>query len=88
MTNLPKALRSWLAEEFTLMPASLVLNRHSADVTDKLLLELEDRSLIETVIIRVPQDGVGSTIRARRSASRPRSAARWAASSARAGSPG
>jgi 23S rRNA (adenine2503-C2)-methyltransferase len=59
MTNLPKELRSRLEEEFTLMPASLVLNRHSADVTDKLLLELEDRSLIETVIIRVPQDGVG-----------------------------
>ncbi len=59
MTNLPKALRSWLEAEFTLMPASLVLNRHSADVTDKLLLELEDKSLIETVIIRAPQDGVG-----------------------------
>ena len=59
MTNLPKALRTWLAGEFTLMPASLVLNRQSADVTDKLLLELEDRTLIETVIIRVPQDGVG-----------------------------
>jgi 23S rRNA (adenine2503-C2)-methyltransferase len=59
MTNLPKALRSWLEGEFTLMPASLVLNRHSADVTDKLLLELGDRSLIETVIIRAPQDGVG-----------------------------
>ena len=59
MPNLPKALRTWLAGEFTLMPASLVLNRQSADVTDKLLLELEDRTLIETVIIRVPQDGVG-----------------------------
>jgi 23S rRNA (adenine2503-C2)-methyltransferase len=59
MTNLPKALRGWLDGQFTLMPASLVLNRHSADVTDKLLLELEDRSLIETVIIRAPQDGVG-----------------------------
>jgi len=59
MTNLPKALRAWLESEFTLMPASLVLNRHSADVTDKLLLELEDLSLIETVIIRAPQDGVG-----------------------------
>jgi 23S rRNA (adenine2503-C2)-methyltransferase len=59
MTNLPKELRGWLDGQFTLMPASLVLNRHSADVTDKLLLELEDRSLIETVIIRVPQDGVG-----------------------------
>ena len=59
MTNLPKELRGWLDEQFTLMPASLVLNRHSADVTDKLLLELEDKSLIETVIIRVPQEGVG-----------------------------
>jgi 23S rRNA (adenine2503-C2)-methyltransferase len=59
MTNLPKELRAWLDSTFTLMPASLVLNKHSADVTDKLLLELGDRSLIETVIIRVPQDGVG-----------------------------
>jgi len=59
MTNLPKALRAWLEATYTLMPASLVLNRHSADVTDKLLLELGDRSLIETVIIRAPQDGVG-----------------------------
>jgi 23S rRNA (adenine2503-C2)-methyltransferase len=41
------------------MPAALVINRQSADATDKLLLELEDRSLIETVIIRAPQDGVG-----------------------------
>jgi 23S rRNA (adenine2503-C2)-methyltransferase len=59
MTNLPGALRAWLGETYSLMPASLVLNRHSADVTDKLLLELEDRSLVETVIIRAPQDGVG-----------------------------
>src|SRR5580700_2790627 len=59
MTNLPKELRGWLDEQFTLMPAALLLNRQSADVTDKLLLELEDRSLIETVIIRVPQEGVG-----------------------------
>jgi 23S rRNA (adenine2503-C2)-methyltransferase len=59
MTNLPKGLRAWLDGHYTLMPASLVLNRHSADVTDKLLLELEDRSLVETVIIRAPQVGVG-----------------------------
>ncbi len=59
MTNLPVALRAWLDATFSLQPATLVLNRHSADVTDKLLLELEDRSLIETVIIRAPQDGVG-----------------------------
>ena len=59
MTNLSKPLRAWLDETFVLMPANLVLNKQSADVTDKLLLELEDRSLIETVIIRVPQEGVG-----------------------------
>jgi 23S rRNA (adenine2503-C2)-methyltransferase len=59
MTNLSKPLRTWLAETFDLMPASLVLNKHSEDVTDKLLLELGDKSLIETVIIRAPQEGVG-----------------------------
>jgi len=59
MTNLPKPLRVWLAETFELLPARLVLNRQSEDVTDKLLLELGDHSLIETVIIRAPQEGVG-----------------------------
>lgn len=59
MSNLSKPLRAWLDETFELMPASLVLNKQSSDVTDKLLLELGDRSLIETVIIRAPQDGVG-----------------------------
>src|SRR3954466_5783585 len=59
MTNLSKPLRTWLADTFELMPTTLVLNKHSADVTDKLLLELGDRSLIETVIIRAPQEGVG-----------------------------
>ena len=59
MTNLPKPLRSWLADTFDYLPAQLVLNKQSADVTDKLLLELRDGSLIETVIIRAPQEGVG-----------------------------
>ena len=59
MTNLSKPLRTWLEGAFDLMPATLVLNRQSEDVTDKLLLELGDRSLIETVIIRAPQEGVG-----------------------------
>ena len=59
MTNLPRPLRAWLDATFALMPADLVLNQQSADVTDKLLLKLEDHSLIETVIIRVPQEGVG-----------------------------
>src|SRR5579871_3679465 len=59
MTNLSKPLRAWLDQTFDLMPATLVFNQQSHDVTDKLLLELGDRSLIETVIIRAPQEGVG-----------------------------
>lgn len=59
MTNLSKPLRAWLAETFEFMPTSLVLKKQSEDVTDKLLLELGDKSLIETVIIRAPQSGVG-----------------------------
>jgi len=59
MTNLSKPLRAWLADTFELMPATLVYGKQSMDVTDKLLLELGDRSLIETVIIRAPQEGVG-----------------------------
>lgn len=59
MTNLSKHLRTWLADTFDLLPAELVLNKQSEDVTDKLLLEMRDQSLIETVIIRVPQEGVG-----------------------------
>ncbi len=59
MTNLSKSLRAWLDATFELMPVSLVLGRQSHDITDKLLLELGDHSLIETVIIRAPQEGVG-----------------------------
>jgi 23S rRNA (adenine2503-C2)-methyltransferase len=59
MTNLSKPLRLWLDETFQLMPAVLISGKQSLDVTDKLLLEMGDRSLIETVIIRVPQEGVG-----------------------------
>jgi 23S rRNA (adenine2503-C2)-methyltransferase len=59
MSNLPKPLRAWLAENFEFEAARLVLGKQSMDVTDKLLLELQDRSLIETVIIRAPQEGVG-----------------------------
>ena len=59
MTNLSKPLRAWLDETFELLPLSLVFGKQSLDVTDKLLLELGDRQLIETVIIRAPQEGVG-----------------------------
>jgi len=59
MTNLPRDLRTWLAENLEIEPTSFVLDRQSGDATDKLLLELQDKSLIETVIIRAPMLGVG-----------------------------
>ena len=59
MTSLPAALRDWLATQFEIEPARYVLAKDSSDVTEKLLLELHDRALIETVIIRAPQEGVG-----------------------------
>jgi 23S rRNA (adenine2503-C2)-methyltransferase len=59
MTNLSKPLRAWLADTFELQPITLLFDKQSRDVTDKLLFELGDRQLIETVIIRAPQEGVG-----------------------------
>ena len=59
MTNLPKDFRAWLDENFILYPTAPVIDKRSDDVTQKLLLELEDKSLIETVLIRAPQKGVG-----------------------------
>lgn len=59
MTNLPPDLRTWLAQTFDLTPVRLALAKCSSDVTDKLLLEMRDRAMVETVIIRAPQEGVG-----------------------------
>jgi 23S rRNA (adenine2503-C2)-methyltransferase len=59
MTNLPSSLRDWLSETFDIFPTQFVLEKSSEDVTNKLLLRLGDGSLIETVIIRAPQRGVG-----------------------------
>jgi 23S rRNA (adenine2503-C2)-methyltransferase len=60
MSNLPAPLRVWLAETFDVAPAKFVLTKTSSDVTDKLLLELRDGALIETVVIRAPMEGVGA----------------------------
>jgi 23S rRNA (adenine2503-C2)-methyltransferase len=49
-----------LAQEFCIYPVQPLLDKRSNDVTQKLLMELEDRSLIETVLIRAPQEGVGA----------------------------
>jgi 23S rRNA (adenine2503-C2)-methyltransferase len=59
MTNLPRELRAWLVVTFEVAPTAFVLDHRSTDATDKLLLELHDKSLIETVIIRAPMLGVG-----------------------------
>ena len=59
MSNLPKNFRNWLDANFILYPSKSLLNKRSEDVTQKFLLQLEDGSLIETVLIRAPQTGVG-----------------------------
>ena len=59
MTNLPKNFREWLDANYILYPTQSLLDKRSDDVTQKFLLELEDKSLIETVLIRAPQTGVG-----------------------------
>lgn len=59
MSNLPKAFRTWLDGQYILYPTNSLLDKRSDDVTQKFLLELEDKSLIETVLIRAPQTGVG-----------------------------
>jgi 23S rRNA (adenine2503-C2)-methyltransferase len=60
MSNLPASLRTWLVETFDIAPAKFILTKTSSDVTDKLLLELHDGALIETVVIRAPMEGVGA----------------------------
>lgn len=60
MTNLPKAMIEWLRNEATLSPNEVLLTKKASDITEKLLLKGEDGALIETVLIRYPQMGVGS----------------------------
>ncbi|MDQ8202004.1 23S rRNA (adenine(2503)-C(2))-methyltransferase RlmN [Pelagicoccus sp. SDUM812003] len=59
MTNLPKPLREKLAETFEIAPSKRLLAKESADETEKLLLQMGDNAMIETVVIRAPQVGVG-----------------------------
>ncbi len=59
MTNLPAPLRRRLESEFEISPTKRLLAKESTDETEKLLLEMGDKSLIETVVIRAPQIGVG-----------------------------
>ena len=59
MTNLPANLRAWLSANYDFEATSLVQRKASSDVTQKILQRLRDGSLIETVIIRAPMEGVG-----------------------------
>jgi len=51
MTNLPKALREKLRENFSLQTLELVRKQGSHDTTQKFLWQLHDHSLIESVLI-------------------------------------
>lgn len=59
MSNLPANLRAELSEHFQILPNSVVLVKQADDITEKLLLKGEDQRLVETVLIRYPQEGVG-----------------------------
>jgi 23S rRNA (adenine2503-C2)-methyltransferase len=51
MTNLPKSLREKLQEHYALHSLALVRKQGSPDTTQKFLWRLDDRSLIESVLI-------------------------------------
>ena len=59
MKNLPKVFLEWLRINYVIDPTKILLDKQSNDVTQKFLIQLEDKRLIETVLIRAPQEGVG-----------------------------
>ena len=52
MTNLPKPLRTWLQQTFSLQAFELARKQGAADTTQKFLWRLADHSLIESVLIQ------------------------------------
>jgi 23S rRNA (adenine2503-C2)-methyltransferase len=61
MTNLPKSLRSQLAQEASIGPMAIKSEQHSKDDrTRKILLELDDGKLIESVLMLYPPIGESS----------------------------
>ena len=61
MTNLPKSLRSQLAQEASIGPMVVRSEQHSKDDrTRKILLELDDGKLIESVLMLYPPIGESS----------------------------
>lgn len=59
MRNLPKVFVEWLRTNYVIDPTKILLDKQSNDITQKFLIQLEDKQLIETVLIRAPQEGVG-----------------------------
>lgn len=52
MSDLPKAMRGVLAQQFQLWSSTVVAHKHAGDGTEKLLLEWPDKHRIECVLIR------------------------------------
>jgi 23S rRNA (adenine2503-C2)-methyltransferase len=52
MLDLPKTLRTTLAEHFTLFPEAVVSHQIATDRTEKLLIELHDDYTVECVLMR------------------------------------
>ena len=59
MTNLPQIWRKQLSERYSIEAGTPLTNQQSQDVTNKLLMQLGDGALVETVLIRAPMKGVG-----------------------------
>lgn len=57
--GIPADLRAWLDEHYTLQPSEVIFVKGSEDITQKLLIKGGDGALVETVLIRYPQSGVG-----------------------------
>ena len=54
MSNLPISLRQWLDANYCIYPVRPVLDKRSNDVTQKLLMELEDRSSVSYTHLTLP----------------------------------
>ena len=52
MSDLPKALRDQVSENFQIWTTKVIEHQKSADGTEKLLLELQDGGRIECVLLR------------------------------------
>ena len=54
MLDLPKSLRTQLAEQFTLLPEPVISHQVASDRTEKLLVQLHDELTVECVLMREP----------------------------------